>query len=407
MPIVFVHGVANRSSPEQAASMRQRDELFKQLLLPGAAVLDPDWGSHAVSFSDPPIWLPEPGGAAALGTDAGAGREAGLGDIARRNPEIAIDLAFEAAIAARIQDVAEEARRAAAKGGAAPAGPPAVLLDQRETAQFAAAVRYIEAGADRDAFEPGKPDAAFFGALASELRAHVPSAGAGEQDSQAMGVAGDALRWLGNGVSQLVGGISNVGSDAALRLVRRPLSRQVALFLGDIFVYLRFRDQAGPEGTAARIFAPIGDALATAEKQRPVGEPLIVVGHSLGGVILYDMLSTAAVTEALAANAGRPLRIDALITVGSQPALFADMGLYGDAPAAGALRPRPLPVQRWLNVFDYTDVFSFGCEKIFADVEDFDFDNVTGVFSAHTAYFLRPSFYSRLRIRLRGQGVIA
>jgi hypothetical protein len=51
---------ANRASPEQAASIAQRDEFFRQLLLPGSSVFDPDWGSNAVTFWEPPVWLPEP-----------------------------------------------------------------------------------------------------------------------------------------------------------------------------------------------------------------------------------------------------------------------------------------------------------------------------------------------------------
>jgi hypothetical protein len=58
-------------------------------------------------------------------------------------------------------------------------------------------------------------------------------------------------------------------------------------------------------------------------------------------------------------------------------------------------------VAAWINVYDYTDILSFACRRIFANVEDFEFDNVAGLFDAHSAYFQRPSFYSRLRNRLK------
>jgi len=53
-----------------------------------------------------------------------------------------------------------------------------------------------------------------------------------------------------------------------------------------------------------------------------------------------------------------------------------------------------------MNVFDYTDVLSFRCEPFFSDVKDYGFDNVSGALQAHSAYFQRPSFYTRLRARL-------
>jgi hypothetical protein len=68
--------------------------------------------------------------------------------------------------------------------------------------------------------------------------------------------------------------------------------------------------------------------------------------------------------------------------------------------AANGKLPCPEPVRAWLNVYDYTDVLAFSCQKIFRDVEDFEFDNVIGLFSAHTSYFQRPSFYQRLRTRV-------
>jgi hypothetical protein len=52
-------------------------------------------------------------------------------------------------------------------------------------------------------------------------------------------------------------------------------------------------------------------------------------------------------------------------------------------------------------------VLSFSCGKIFAGVEDLEFDNVAGLLEAHSAYFKRPSFYQRLRKRLNELGNVA
>jgi hypothetical protein len=65
-------------------------------------------------------------------------------------------------------------------------------------------------------------------------------------------------------------------------MIRRPLSQQVALFFGDIFVYLRWREVDGADAKLNRIFAPIIEDLARACALRSAADPLIVVSHSLG-----------------------------------------------------------------------------------------------------------------------------
>ena len=167
-------------------------------------------------------------------------------------------------------------------------------------------------------------------------------------------------------------------------------------------MYLRWRETDNANATTNRIFGPIVDHLIQASKLRSSTDPLIVIGHSLGGVVLYDLLSDPATLANIAQRLGSELIVDTWVTVGAQPALFADMGLYANvSKAANGRFPRPVPVRRWLNVYDYTDVLSFSCKPLFNDVTDYEFDNVTGLFSAHSTYFQRPSFYSRLRNRLK------
>lgn len=389
MPLVFVHGVATRQSPEYKAQVYQRDILFKTLVLPrGAQVFDPDWGSNAVKFTPALPWLPEPGAAEAFGmgaTQPGSG-QIGIGRLAKKNPAAAVDVAFEVGLALRAT-------------AATKAGQLAQALSEKDLKAFEAAVRYLETGVDADVFQPEGTDAAFLADLAAELAPHANEAAA---TAEAMGWGSDTLKWLGDGLKELVSPVSNVASDAVLRIVRRPLSEQVALFLGDIFVYLRWRETDGPAGTANRIFAPIIADLSKAAKLRSKEDPLIVVAHSLGGVVLYDLFSDRRAVQKIEADSGAKFVVDAWITVGSQPSLFADMGLYATQADVNGLRPRPSPISAWLNVYDYTDVLSFCCAKVFRDVEDFEFDNVTGLFNAHSAYFQRPSFYKRLRERLKG-----
>ena len=73
--------------------------------------------------------------------------------------------------------------------------------------------------------------------------------------------------------------------------------------------------------------------------------------------------------------------------------LFADIGLYDRQPGPDGRLPKPGCVQRWMNVYDVTDVLSFLTEPFFSGVKDYKFDNAAGALEAHSAYFQRPSFY--------------
>lgn len=388
MPLVFVHGVATRQTPEHQAQVQQRDALFKKLVLPQGAAepFDPDWGSKAVKFDPRLPWIPQPKKAEAWAIGGGVGSESGIARIANKKPELAVDLAFQAGLAARVS-------------AATQSGKPAEALPDEDIAAFEAAVNYLEQGADKDVFDPDRSDVEFLSDLGGELAEHTPPK---TTPAEPMSLASGALDWLGRGLKNLVDPVANVSSDAVLRLVRRPLSGQIALFLGDIFVYLRWRETDNAKGTGNRIFEPIVNDLVEASKSRSPTDPVIVVGHSLGGVILYDLLSDQATLANIKQKLGSKFIVDTLVTVGAQPALFADMSFFENVSKSTDDKfPCPPPVRSWLNVYDYTDVLSFSCEGLFNNVTDYEFDNVTGLFSAHSAYFQRPSFYSRLRNRLK------
>ena len=141
------------------------------------------------------------------------------------------------------------------------------------------------------------------------------------------------------------------------------------------------------------IVTEVVSALRAAEKRtRPGDARLVAVGHSMGGIILYDVLTAFA----------PDLRIDALITVGSQVAVFEEMKLYlASDPArtgSGGLKvPKPANVGAWVNVFDRNDVLAFATSGVFDGAADFEFVTGKGVLGAHSSYFVRPSFHERLR----------
>jgi hypothetical protein len=166
--------------------------------------------------------------------------------------------------------------------------------------------------------------------------------------------------------------------------------------LGDVFVYLKEGDVRDKIRACVRepILAARSDAAAA-------NEPLILMGHSLGGVILYDMLSSPQ-------SAGLPsdLKVDVFFSIGSQPGLFEEMGLFEFKDPGASSTPTPPGVKAWLNIFDPIDVFGFRAVPIFANARDFAFDSVTGLLSAHTTYFKRPQFYARMRARLNELGLL-
>jgi len=394
MPLVFVHGVANRPSVEQTADIAQRDALFRTLTFESNAVeiFNPDWGSHAVKFSDGMPWLPDPNKIQAFsaGDDAGGQHvEIGLGRIAKIDGAQAIDLAVLAALESAVVEAGKN-------------NQPGVAADKDLLKLAKSAADYLDRIVPDATAEPkgvaelvSKTDAEFAEALEAELHA------IDGQDVQAFGI-GDRIR---DAVSALGGWMGNSVSDTALKAKRRSLSQGTALFLGDIFVYLRQRKVEGTTGTAARLFEPIVvDLIKAAKVERAPKEPFVVVGHSLGGVLLFDILTDKACLDRIGGEVP-DFKIDALVTVGSQPGFFADLGLYPDQQKNAAGRfSKPGPVAEWLNVFDYTDVFSFLCKPFFEGVDDFGYDTKVDLLRAHSAYFKRPSFYKRLQIRLKNLG---
>ena len=81
-------------------------------------------------------------------------------------------------------------------------------------------------------------------------------------------------------------GITSVIGDAVSAVtdrVRNAASPAIGLFLGDVFVYLKDGD------ARQKIRTEVGKALTKAHADAKAGKgPLILVGHSMGGVILVD-----------------------------------------------------------------------------------------------------------------------
>ena len=368
--LVFVHGVATRDTPEYRAAIANRDTLFSELLFTGsnAEIHSQMWGqfvpaiNQAVFETDHGVTTFSlnvgdttglGGGLAGGGSDGAAG-DVTIGAIGKQDPVAALD-----AICSEIADSAAREQRD---------------LQPKELLAFQKAAELI---ANDRAGEIFAGDASSF-SIADLLTKDAPAE---------FGIGSSILDAVNKVTDYVRNAVSTLGFDA----VRGKLSPAVGLFLGDVFVYLK-------EGEIRqKIRAEVRGMLTKAHAAAKAGKgPLVIVGHSMGGVILVDMLTNPGASQLPA-----DLSVDALLTVGSQPGFFATLDLLAQNPPDGSPRRRPDCVKNWLNVFDPIDPLAFRTDIIFKDAEDFAFNAMTGIAEAHSKYFQRPQFYARSRKRLR------
>lgn len=190
---------------------------------------------------------------------------------------------------------------------------------------------------------------------------------------------------------------TRAGSLLILEAKRDEVSQKGLRFLGDVFAYLR-RGHLPADDIAARVRSGI---LKVAQRKNPDGtrEPLVVVTHSFGSIILYDVLTSGDVDG---------LKIDLWVTVAAQTSLFAEMGLYGSSSKDDPSKERPTlgkpkQVTRWLNFYDAADILSYLHQPIFGDaaVTDIQVRDRANLTNSHGHYFLTTEFYERIGRELK------
>jgi hypothetical protein len=375
--LVFVHGVNTRKDGNYDLELGNRDALFKQTAWAGSPlnVRNPYWGDLAAHFSHDLACLPSKGPKSATFSLTGAVMTpAAVAQTQPLSTLAAID--FGAAVDAIFVAMIEKAEAA---------GKP---LTPEQIAKFRAAGDYA---VNNDATPPPWTiGAATDQVIVAELRKRV-EAGAPATFGLGDDIA-DAAKALADRARNLV-------SSGVAPMIRDGASPLVARFLGDVFVYLYGE---GASSSRVKIRAAISNEInAAAADAKNQGGKLVLIGHSLGGVVLCDMLGD----PAFGLDPG--IKVDLLATVGSQPGLFQEMGLLGTVVQGPQKAPHAPAVDVWWNVYDPVDLLSFRCEPIFQDVHDFEFSSATGLIDAHTSYFKRPRFYARLRQRLKDIGIVA
>lgn len=127
--------------------------------------------------------------------------------------------------------------------------------------------------------------------------------------------------------------------------------------------------------------------------------PTVLIGHSLGGIALVDLL-------ALAAASGGPVPgAELLVTVGSQAPYLYELGAL-TALAPGSALPYGFP--RWLNVYDRQDVLSYLAGPVFPGdprVTDHEISSRQPFPACHSAYWKQKSLYERIEQAVTEAGI--
>lgn len=118
----------------------------------------------------------------------------------------------------------------------------------------------------------------------------------------------------------------------------------------------------------------------------PQEGPIVVIGHSLGGIAMVDVLS--------ASNAPR---VDLLVTVGSQaPFLYLLDAMQTLRPTASQADP----FVPWLNLYSRADFLSFCASRLFEGVTgitDEEIDAGVPFPESHSAYWVQEKTYTTIR----------
>lgn len=391
MPLVFVHGVNVRKGDDYERSVSRRNDLFRRFALKQVVdtwrdfpILNPYWGGDAAKF----LW-----NNASLPT----GKEDVLGGVAE---DVALFLAETDSFPSR-PDCA--VLTVAQRRGLSPALD--LLWSNTSHAgreEYSPALAGLAEQAHSYAESNPRPvwlgtvenDQEFITALKGAL-AEVSTPQFLPASSIAMTVTkaevlGGADIWetLREAAGRIATAVPAAMSATLLAFARNSLHRNIATFLGDVLVYIKQRDEKGP---SSPIIRQVTESLKAADKLREKrNEPTVIVAHSMGGNIMYDIL-TSYLTDC---------PVDMLVTVGSQPSLFAELDLFQYKQQVTNPQvdraPAPPSVKTWLNVFDSNDILSFAGKRVFAGVKDFEYSTGRDVFHAHTSYFNRPSFQQRL-----------
>lgn len=251
------------------------------------------------------------------------------------------------------------------------------------------ATEYAEAHAHPEWLQNVKNDQQFV----DELKKHLLASEKLQENTVVLG-SNEVWNRLREAADRVTNAVPAKASQMLLRKTRASIHKTVATFIGDIMVYLHGRDADGANSPIIQaVLADLKTASAVRCKSQ---EPIVVVAHSMGGNIMYDILTKFA----------PELDIDVLVTVGSQPPLMEELKLLaisqkGIPSKSVPLAPHPPGAKKWINIFDTNDILSFAASRVFYGVKDFKYSTGESLLHAHSSYFIRPSFQRRVGLRIK------
>ncbi|HEY8130079.1 MAG TPA: hypothetical protein VIF39_15435 [Hyphomicrobium sp.] len=183
--------------------------------------------------------------------------------------------------------------------------------------------------------------------------------------------------------------------------LRPKLNDFVTRFLGDVLFYMTRRGTAAAPGPIPKVL--IDElALAHANKKARGGEPIVLLTHSMGGQIAYDV-----VTSFLPAS-GSDIKVDFWCATASQVGFFEELNMFlASSTEFSKATGEPTPLGsanlgHWWNVWDRNDIISFTTKGIFATgIDDEEYWSGNSLAAAHGGYLERPSFYRRFAEKLK------
>jgi hypothetical protein len=411
MSIVYVHGVANRDDdPSYKPHLEDISEFLKRyvgsnIVSPSNKLFEAYWGKYGASFA----WDRESRPKTVL---RGQGAQPAPSSLDR-----AIVLASVDGDQIPVAPTAPQLPSVLVPSGPA-VGATALGSDMRlkdlsadelsdllstviveGTTDVASRPQMIIA-ADEVAHDPATPVALAACATVEDelekLRVLLDKKQAGVLVAQGTGAWSKIVDRVGEATSRVISAPAFTLSTVVAE-TREPINRLVTLFIGDVFAYINTRKDWKAPGPIPQV---VIDTLSDAKQAAP-NEPLIVLTHSMGGQIVYDL-----VTHFLP-KMNSSLRIDFWCATASQVGLFEEMKLFLESSPNFSKKNGnkvPFPDKKylgvWWNVWDHNDFISYTAAPIIDGVDDDAYASGVSLIKAHGEYLLRPSFYRKLAGKL-------
>lgn len=421
MPLVFVHGVNVRHGELYNREMAFRDRHFREILykqmgrtIEAESIFNPYWGDLGASLSADAPFLPR-GKYETLWRKQIPNRQNGANEnedepINAESKTLLLDIARSASLTVVIDLLWDLVDQEMIESGA-----DVYESDRDITALAQRVLDYSHSPEGESWLKTVKTDDELLARLESLLKGKSSS---NPTETRKRGMA-DLLKSASSRLrTKIIDASKKVsrGSRSAGNLVKEELSnarlsirektvsttarlfnepiralfhQQCALLIGDSFSYFSSRgDALKPAPIAERV---MDDLRKAAQLKQKTGDELVVIGHSMGGVILCDIVTCY----------GKDIPIDVLITVGSQFPLFADLQMFPGTSGAQLPIAKPENVKHWINIFDPHDFLGYPASHMFSGVSDYHLPTYEIGASTHTNYFNRRSFYFQLARRLQ------